>query len=155
MRATPICAQCVGSIISDCAALGVAKALGYIPSKCMMHYLDKLSQSALGFLLRRRGGAPVNPFPEGVALFNYALSLAKHFSYGGKAEILKNIARNMIPVRDRTVPLRVARHAARSSPRRACRAPLAACASPAPSSRPWCSLAVTRSPSRRSRSRCR
>lgn len=106
----------------------------------MMHNLDKLGQSASGHLLRRRGGATVNPFPEGVALFTNALSLAKHFSYGGKAEELKRIAGNMVPVRDRTVPLTPRRAPMpRAVTRADCRAAprtRAACASHTPSSIP-------------------
>lgn len=74
--------------------------LCYDPVRCMMDYMGKISQSGVGFTARSQKGMAVNPFPEGVALFNAALSLAKYFSCGGKAKEFNTITRNMVPVRD-------------------------------------------------------
>ena len=83
--------------ISDLAALAISRAaLEDRPSfqieyedvddsegpveGCGMHQWDKVTRWAFGMLVKRKNGAEVDPFPEGVALLKKVQDLHTHFS---------------------------------------------------------------------------
>ena len=89
------CSQIVNAVVSDRAALSVAKNRDVFPlyhnldvSPCLMHDMDKPQASALGKLVRSSKRVEVNPFPEGVALWMKAHGLGVHFSYSTRLLLL-------------------------------------------------------------------
>ena len=51
--------------MQDQAAFGVGTQLGVDSEVCGMHSPNKLSESAIGLLVRTKNKVAVNPFPEG------------------------------------------------------------------------------------------
>ena len=74
----------VGSAVQDAAAKSVARLLGLEVETCDMHDTDKVGQSAIGELTRRKDGEEVNPFPEGLALLKKLRDQAKWFGSSPK-----------------------------------------------------------------------
>ena len=84
--------QVFWSMISDLAALAVASVLEVEDiQKCKLHQGGKVGNSAMGLLVKSKNREVVNPFPEGVALYNKMHKLACEFSYGQRAQQLDEI----------------------------------------------------------------
>lgn len=64
-------------MISDYAALGVAKLMQLLEDGCGVHNDDKIWRDAIGDLIRTRMRAAIDLFPEGIALTKKARDAAK------------------------------------------------------------------------------
>ena len=71
----------VACLTQDKAGAAVAKAMEYEVDHCDMHQVSKISQSAVGVLVRKKDLKPVNPFPEGALVMKVAHDMGKYFSY--------------------------------------------------------------------------
>ena len=80
-----------GSAISDRAAKGVSTQLGLEEEICGMHDGDKLGQSAVGALVRKKDKKVINAFPEGQRVMKAAHKMGAHFTYGTRYETLWRI----------------------------------------------------------------
>jgi hypothetical protein len=74
--------QVVSSIVSDVAALSVAKALRVDAIACGMHQGDKVGRWACGTLKKSKNHEPVDPFEAGDAIVEQQHNVAKEYSYG-------------------------------------------------------------------------
>lgn len=90
----------VAAMMSDRAATGVARKLGFDGDGCLMHDADKLPQSGVGTLVRADMTQPVganghrplaNPFPEGVRLMKKFTKLGHYYAYGSRHNCLMKL----------------------------------------------------------------
>ena len=81
----------IHSVISDLAAVSVAKEMDQEADECEMHQSDKIGKSAIGDLVRTRKKIPINPFPEGQSLKNKCHKMATYFSYSTRHSELMNL----------------------------------------------------------------
>ena len=85
------------SIISDFAALTVARCLGFEEEGCQMHNEDKVGQAAIGALTKSKKKVEVDPFPEGVAVLNAMRGWGKHFVYDSRRQELHTACGHVNP----------------------------------------------------------
>eukprot|EP00171_Calliarthron_tuberculosum_P008665 IDg8665t1 len=85
----------VASIKQDVAAAAVARAMDLEVDHCDMHQISKISESAVGTLLRKKAKKPVNSFPEGVAVMKKALNMGRFFSYSTRHNELLEFCRQV------------------------------------------------------------
>jgi hypothetical protein len=81
----------INDIISDFAALAVARELGKEKNGCGMHGDDKICRWAMGLLEKLDGtgtDTAVDPFKEAVAVIDAVRDYAKFFSYGSRIDEL-------------------------------------------------------------------
>jgi hypothetical protein len=96
----------VGLLVSDRAALGVAKALNMDEIEgCLMHDGQKVAEAATGKLTRSPNKIVVNPFKEGAALLARAHKMAVHFSWGSRRKKLEVIIKKLGGVPNITLKL--------------------------------------------------
>eukprot|EP00658_Telonema_sp_P-2_P023808 TRINITY_DN19552_c0_g1_i2.p1 TRINITY_DN19552_c0_g1~~TRINITY_DN19552_c0_g1_i2.p1 ORF type:complete len:372 (+),score=43.09 TRINITY_DN19552_c0_g1_i2:112-1227(+) len=83
-------------IISDFAALAVARQLGKEKNGCGMHSDDKISRWAVGLLTKMDGtgtDTAVDPFPEALAVVDAVRDYAKYFTHGTRIDDLHDMCR--------------------------------------------------------------
>lgn len=88
----------VKNVVSDLAAIKVAKVMGEDLEKCMMHQADKIAKSATGLLVRTENKEEVNPFQECKHLIEANHALSKYFSWGTRRAQLKEFFRKTMCV---------------------------------------------------------
>ena len=91
--------EIVASVRSDGCAMGVANFMQLeecgASEICEMHSTDKISQSAIGTLVRSKNKTLINPFLEGKELVEKAHAIGVYFSYGERVTNLSTIAKSM------------------------------------------------------------
>jgi hypothetical protein len=74
--------QILSSIVSDCAALCAARAMGLDAIACLMHQGDKVGRWAAGTLKKKKMTVDVEPFTNGSGIVKLMHNVAKEYSYG-------------------------------------------------------------------------
>lgn len=85
----------IACLAQDKAASAVAKALELEVEHCDMHQLSKISESAVGVLVRRKNKKVVNPFPAGETVMKTAHDMGKYFSYSTRHDALLECCRTV------------------------------------------------------------
>eukprot|EP00173_Palmaria_palmata_P005391 Plantae.Rhodophyta-Palmaria_palmata.ctg9494.p4 GENE.Plantae.Rhodophyta-Palmaria_palmata.ctg9494~~Plantae.Rhodophyta-Palmaria_palmata.ctg9494.p4 ORF type:complete len:111 (-),score=25.43 Plantae.Rhodophyta-Palmaria_palmata.ctg9494:995-1327(-) len=73
--------ETVASLKKDVSAAAVAKAMELEVDHCDLHQSSKISQSAVGALVRKKDLKVLNPFTEGEEVLKTAHVMGKYFSY--------------------------------------------------------------------------